>query len=70
MKVGFGFGVTAYSIDDARQLLAELVHPEKWESELLDVIEDVDVRELDQRHVIPNMGPPNFRGVWYPMITS
>ncbi len=30
-------------------------------------IEDVDVRTLDQGHVIPNMLPPDRRGVWYPM---
>jgi hypothetical protein len=32
----------------------------------LAVIEDVDVRELDQGHVVPNMGDPTVRGVWYP----
>jgi hypothetical protein len=26
------------------------------------------VRDLDQGHVIPNMGPPNLRGVWFPML--
>ena len=30
------------------------------------VIEDVDVRDLDQNHVVPNMDPPNFHGVWFP----
>jgi len=30
-------------------------------------VEDVDVRTLDQGHVIPNMLPPDRRGVWYPM---
>jgi len=29
---------------------------------------DVDVRELDQRHVVPNMGPPSIFGVWYPRL--
>ena len=24
------------------------------------------VRDLDQGHVIPNMAPPNWRGIWYP----
>jgi hypothetical protein len=24
------------------------------------------VRDLDQGHVIPEMAPPNWRGIWYP----
>jgi hypothetical protein len=28
--------------------------------------QDVDVQSLDQGHVIPNMHPPNWRGIWYP----
>lgn len=33
---------------------------ETWE-------DDVDVRSLDQGHVVPNMMPPNCRGIWFPM---
>jgi hypothetical protein len=65
-KVGLGIGVTAYSIEDARRLIEEVVRPQGLEREVLEIIADVDVRELDQGHVIPNMGPPNFRGVWHP----
>jgi hypothetical protein len=34
-----------------------------------EVIEDIDVRDLhlvDQSHVVPNMGDPSIRGVWFP----
>ena len=31
------------------------------------MIENVDIRELDQGHVVPNMKPPNWRGVWFPL---
>jgi hypothetical protein len=34
--------------------------------ELVEIVADVDVRSLDQGHVIPNMNPPNWRGIWYP----
>ena len=34
--------------------------------EVLEVVEDVDVCDLDQGHLVQNMGPVNFRGVWYP----
>jgi hypothetical protein len=60
-----GIGVTAYSIQDATRLANEAASQFKWEL-TGSVIEDVDIRDLDQKHVVPNMGPPNFRGVWYP----
>jgi hypothetical protein len=31
-----------------------------------DVIENVDIRTLDQNHVVPNIGPCNVHGLWYP----
>ena len=60
-----GFGVTAYSLDDARFLL-------EAEGVLIDgeieVVEDVDVSTLDARRVLPNAGPSCFRGVWFPCL--
>src|ERR1700692_3941156 len=53
-----GFGVTAFSVDDAFFLL-------EAEGYLIDkgteIIADVDVSMLD-RHVAPNAGPACFRG--------
>ena len=63
-----GYGVTAYSEDDARQLIKVAVGTSPSKDELVRIIVDVDIRELAQGHVIPNMGPPNVRGVWYPML--
>jgi hypothetical protein len=31
-----------------------------------EIIEDIDIRKLDQNHVIPNMGVISWRGVWWP----
>jgi hypothetical protein len=66
-KGGLGIGVTAYSKADAEELIrtTQLY----VNTEIVEVIEDIDIRELDQNHVIPNMGPPNFRGIWYPNIS-
>jgi hypothetical protein len=36
-------------------------------SDTTEVIEDIDVRILDQGHVIPNMGVVTFKGIWYPI---
>lgn len=65
-KQHIGFGVTAYSIEDAKNLVDDAATRIGWRCEIVEIVEDIDVRELDQNHVIPNMGPPNFRGVWFP----
>ena len=61
-----GYGVTAVHRADA----AALVRLQLFGGEPLpgqpEVLEYVDVRELDANHVLPNMGDPSIRGVWYP----
>ncbi len=60
-----GFGVTAYSIDDARFLLeAEGYSIDRS----ADVTVNVDVSTLDPKHILPNVGPSSFRGVWFPCL--
>lgn len=59
-----GVGVTAYSLDDALSLLSRanfVFHLSET-----NVIENVDLSQLDQNHVLPNIGAPNVRGIWYP----
>jgi hypothetical protein len=63
-----GYGVTAYSRPEAEALAREAADRLGRSFEATGVIEDVDVRELDQQHVTPNMGPPHFRGVWFPRL--
>jgi hypothetical protein len=66
-RKGYGVGVTAHSLEDAQDLVRE--HATYWsESGIIDIIADIDVRTLDQNHVIPNMGPSAVRGVWYPFL--
>ena len=60
-----GFGVTAYSLDDAFNLLKDSgsdYHQQGYRSE---VTENVSVEHIDH-HVKHNMGPKIIRGVWYP----
>jgi hypothetical protein len=64
-RQGLGFGVTAYSIYDAQELLVRDC-PSANDVELTDVMSDIDVRTLDKRVVAPNSGPLDARGVWYP----
>ena len=63
-----GIGVTAYSRSDAEALACQVAEEFAWPFDAAEVIEDVDIRDLDQGHIIPNMGPPNLRGVWYPRL--
>jgi hypothetical protein len=65
-KEDLGFGVTAYSLDDAKHLVGDAARSLGMNYEVLEIIEEVDVRTLDQNHVVPNMGAPNFRCVWFP----
>jgi hypothetical protein len=60
-----GCGVTAVDRRAAEDLLrTEVFHGQL--PQVVEVIKDVDVRDLDQGHVIPNMGDPSIRGVWFP----
>lgn len=64
--LGFGCGVTAFNLDDAVALLEQHVFRGPMPFPITASTEDVDVRTLDQGHIIPNMLSPNWRG-WYPI---
>lgn len=60
------FGVTAFDETDALAILSHVAFGGEPLPEVLEVRQDVDVRNLDQGRVVPNMAPPNWRGIWYP----
>lgn len=53
----------AYSLEDAESLAAQSPAQTRYEVEVPEVVEEVDLRDLDQNLVVRNMEPPNFRGV-------
>ena len=53
-------------MEDARTLVDDAAKRLRLSNEVIAIVEDVDVRDLDQNHVVPNTGPVNFRGVWFP----
>lgn len=59
-------GVTAVDRQDAEELLSARVFGSRGLPSIRRVVEDVDVRDLDQAHVVPNMADPSVRGVWWP----
>ena len=61
-----GIGVTAYSLAEAQALAKIEAARIGWSFNSADVVVDVDLQKLDQRHVVPNIRPPNFHGVWFP----
>ena len=63
-----GCGITAYDETDARKMLHEQVFPACGQMEIVEAIEDVDVSLLDPGHVRPNMGSPDVRGIWFPLL--
>jgi hypothetical protein len=62
-----GCGVTAFSQEDAVQLVRESVFGLEPMPEVACVVEDVDVTTLDAAHVLPNISETVTRGVWYPI---
>jgi len=64
--IGIGCGVTATDYKDAVKLMEEKFFLTIHMPVIKKVIENVDVRKLDQGHVIPNMVSPVGRGIWFP----
>ena len=63
-----GYGVTAYSYDDAIRLLKEIIFRDRPMPDIKSVVENIDVSTLHEGKILPNIGAPSFRGVWYPAI--
>lgn len=61
-----GFGVTAWSLDDAFELIREYEY--NIDADRAVVHRDVRPHEVDWWHVAPNSGPFVFRGIWYPCL--
>jgi hypothetical protein len=59
--INLGCGVIAFSREDALALLRERVF-----LPVLEVIDDITRTALDQKHVVPNLGRVEERGVWFP----
>ena len=65
--IGRGCGLTALDYEDALKIMDEKIFYKIPRPPFKKIIIDVDIRVLDQGHVIPNMKPPIHRGVWFPL---
>jgi hypothetical protein len=61
-----GFGVTAFTVEDAITLVKTEGFDIPQGLAGVQIQENVTFADLDQNHVVPNMGPMVMRGVWYP----
>jgi hypothetical protein len=62
-----GVGVTAIDRDDALRLVAHRVFGDASIPPVKEIRDDVDIATPDEGHVLPNMGPPHVRGIWFPL---
>ncbi len=62
-----GFGITAFSLTEALELLRAMDYGTYLPEDLTTLVatEGVDVAELNP-HVRAHMGPISMRGMWYP----
>ena len=61
-----GFGITARDLNDAMSLLS-IVARTSVDATMLESWKELQTAdELDQNHVVPNMGVIVRRGVWFP----
>ena len=67
---GFGIGVTAASLEEARKLAYGVRAQYFRDAEITGVIADVDVSSLDAEHVVPNVGFVVAHGVWFPALNT
>ena len=64
--LGAGFGVTAYSEDDALYLIRETGRELPQDKNSLQITSGIWPHEVDAKHIAPNSGPAVVRGVWFP----
>ena len=58
--------MTANNYEDTATLLRKRMFCGKELSSIARFVEDIDVSILDQKHVLPNVGMVNVRGIWFP----
>jgi hypothetical protein len=62
----YGCGVTATDYSDALRLIQRNVFSKVGDLKINQVIPNITVDQLEQGHVMPNMGVIVIRGVWFP----
>lgn len=61
-----GYGVTAFSITDAMEIIRRAGYQLPEQQSMLRVHTDVKPADIEHRYVREHMGPIVIRGLWYP----
>ena len=64
--IEIGCGVTATDYEDAISLMKNRIFKKGDMPPIKKVNEEINIRTLDQHHVIPYMLSPHTRGIWFP----
>ncbi len=69
-RAPLGFGVTGRSRTEALAIIRAMGYGRYLPDDLagVQITEGITVGELDERHVVANMGPIAVRGMWYPFV--
>lgn len=67
VRLRHGCGVTAEDYDDAVALMRDRLFDGQPLPPVSKMIEDVDIATLDGNYVLPNIGLPLIRGIWFPV---
>jgi hypothetical protein len=64
-----GIGVTAFSEEDAFNIIKERGLDEWYrDASEIRVRAGIRIEDLDPTNIVPNIGPMQLRGVWYPAL--
>ena len=66
IPLNLGCGVSAFDYEDALSLLKDRIFGPNGPPEIIQCVEDVKKSDLEKNHVLPNIGPMDVRGIWFP----
>lgn len=58
--------MTARDKTDAEKIVIRRILKNYPNAKISRIEEDIDISSLDEGHVIPNMNPHIWRGIWFP----
>lgn len=67
-KGPLGYGVTAFSLTDAVEIVRRAGYQLPDEASALQIRADVKPADIEHRYVREHMGPIVVRGLWYPFL--
>ncbi|MGE9310634.1 hypothetical protein ACLOAU_03285 [Niabella sp. CJ426] len=62
-----GCGITAFSSEHALALLKSKVFKDEVLPRISKCISNVNIKTLNQGHIVSNMKPPVYIGIWFPL---